>query len=366
MTAAVRRLAAVILTLAACAGQAREPVAGEPGFAALVTALSEPGGYFDTDNLISNERSYLHAADALDRHEVRGGAYLGVGPDQNFSYITKIRPAVAFVLDIRRDNLLEHLLFKAGFALAPTRVEYLALLFGRPPPADPGAWTDRPVEALTGWVDATAADSAAATRARRLVDSTVLTFGLSLTVEDRATIARFHRTFIQEGLDLRFETFGRGAVWYYPTWRDLMTERDREGRQTGYLAREDDYAFLRTLQRRDRVVPVVGDFAGPRALAGVGEYLRSRGLAVSAFYTSNVEFYLFRQGSFQTFAAAVARLPRSPRAVMIRSLFLTSFAGGHPAAVPGYVSVQLVQPMERFVHRNYGSYRDLVLDEWVR
>jgi hypothetical protein len=198
------------------------------------------------------------------------------------------------------------------------------------------------------------------------VDSTVGTFGLALSDDDRATIARFHETFIRDGLDLRFETFGRQPAWFYPTWRALLTERDREGRQAGFLVREDDFRFLRALQARGRVVPVVADFAGPHALAAIGDYLRARGEVVSAFYTSNVEFYLFRAGSFDRFAASVARLPRSPRAVMIRSLFLTSFPSGHPAAVPGYASVQLVQPMERFVHGDYGSYRDLVLDDWIR
>lgn len=366
MIASARRLAATVLALTACAGQRREPVPGDPGFAALVTTLSEPGGYFDTDNLISNERSYLHASGVLERHGVRGGAYLGVGPDQNFSYIASIRPAIAFVLDIRRDNLLEHLLFKAAFALAPTRVEYLALLFGRAPPPDPGAWTGRPLDSLTAWLDGAPRDSLAGLRARRRVDSTVATFGLALSDDDRATLARFHETFIREGLDLRFETFGRPPAWYYPTYRALLAERDRQGRQAGFLAREDDYRFLRSLQARGRVVPVVGDFAGPHALAAIGAYLRARGEVVSAFYTSNVEFYLFREGTFDRFAASVERLPRSARAVMIRSLFLTSFSSGHPAAVPGYASVQLVQPMETFVQGRYGSYRDLVMDGWIR
>ena len=67
---------------------------------------------------------------------VKGGAYIGVGPDQNFSYIAAIRPDVAFIVDVRRDNLLLHLLFKSLFSLARTRVEYLALLLGRQVPAD--------------------------------------------------------------------------------------------------------------------------------------------------------------------------------------------------------------------------------------
>src|SRR5687768_12006813 len=108
--------------------------AQRPGFAAQIAALSEPPGYFDTDNLISNERSYLDVMPAL-RALPAGGAYIGVGPDQNFTYIAATRPAIAFIVDVRRDNLLLHLLFKALFQLSSSRPDYLSLLFGLPPPA---------------------------------------------------------------------------------------------------------------------------------------------------------------------------------------------------------------------------------------
>src|SRR5262249_29926323 len=133
---------AVVGALAAAAATAsarRSPQARTP-FAAQVASLSEAGGEFDTDNLISNERSYLDVLPQLDERNVHGGAYVGVGPDQNFSYIAHVRPAIAFIIDIRRDNLLLHLLFKALFEQSHTRVEYLSLLFGRPVPADIDAW----------------------------------------------------------------------------------------------------------------------------------------------------------------------------------------------------------------------------------
>jgi hypothetical protein len=88
-------------------------VRGDTTFAGTVTRLSEAPGYFDSDNLISNETSYLHAVSHLRSGGVTGGAYIGVGPDQSFSYIAAIRPTVAFMIDIRRDNLLMHLMFKA-------------------------------------------------------------------------------------------------------------------------------------------------------------------------------------------------------------------------------------------------------------
>src|SRR5919201_155650 len=102
---------------------ARAPAAAlaESTFARLVAQLSEPGGYFDSDNLMSNEASYLHVLGRMRALGVSGGAYLGVGPDQNFSYMAQVRPRIAFIIDIRRDNLLEHLLLKALFAQARNR-----------------------------------------------------------------------------------------------------------------------------------------------------------------------------------------------------------------------------------------------------
>ena len=90
------------LTLTACDGRAQVatsrgaspallelPALADSAWGALVLSLSEEGGYFDTDNLISNERSYLHVLAPLRRLE--GGAYVGVEPDQSFSYLAATR-----------------------------------------------------------------------------------------------------------------------------------------------------------------------------------------------------------------------------------------------------------------------------------
>src|SRR6516162_6245494 len=103
-------------------------------FNRYIEQWSEPEGYFDSDNFISNETSYLHVVDDLRARVTPGGIYLGVGPDQNFSYIVHTRPMLAIVTDIRRQNMVEHLWYKALFALASNRVEYLALLVSRTPP----------------------------------------------------------------------------------------------------------------------------------------------------------------------------------------------------------------------------------------
>ena len=122
----------VTLMLVGCPAELQRPdeAARRPDLAQLTARLSEPGGYFGSDNLVSNELSYQHVLAKLAHMNVAGGAYIGVGPDQNFTYIAQIKPRVAFMLDIRRDSLLQHLVFKAMFVMARNRIEYLCLLFG--------------------------------------------------------------------------------------------------------------------------------------------------------------------------------------------------------------------------------------------
>jgi len=76
----MRRLATLLCFFFSLTSSARSLSPSE--FATLIAELSEPEGYFDTDNLISNESTFLAIAQRL-RTLPRGGVYLGVGPDQN-------------------------------------------------------------------------------------------------------------------------------------------------------------------------------------------------------------------------------------------------------------------------------------------
>lgn len=362
-----RIVAALVMCAGGAAGLPAQAAPRAESFAGLVERLSEPGGYFDSDNLISNEASYLHVLDGLREVDVRGGAYIGVGPDQNFSYMARIRPAIAYIIDIRRDNLLLHLLFKALFAESRTRVEYLSLLFGRPAPPDAGRWTGANVLRLTEWVDSAPATEKSIAAAIGRAQRRVRRFGIPLSGEDLQTIERFHRAFITGGLELRFASAGRAPRAFYPTYRQLMTARDRSGQLGHFLVAETDYRFLRDLQARDRVIPVVGDLAGPHALAAIGRDIAARSLVISALYVSNVEFYLFGSGTFDRYAATVRALPRDRGSVMVRSWF-GRFSRQHPHTVPGFGSTQVLQTMDAFlrgVDTGYGTYWDVTTFEPV-
>lgn len=335
-------------------------------FGATFARLSEPAGYFDTDNLISNEASYLHVVTRLRKLGVQGGAYVGVGPDQNYSYIAAIRPRIAFIMDVRRDNALQHLMYKALFARSRNRMEYLCRLLGRAAPPNVSAWDSRSIDDIVAWVDKAPANADVAAAEQRAVVDAAGRAGIPLTPADRATIARFHGEFIRDGLSLRFTSFGRAPRSYYPTLRQLILEHDLDGREASYLAREDDFQFVKSLHAANRIIPLVGNLGGGQsgAFGALARELELRNERLSALYTSNVEFYLWGDASFSNFAKNVSRMPRTPNAVIIRSYFGRQFGDAHPLAVSGYVSVQLLQPIDDFARRfaagEWGSYRDLV------
>jgi hypothetical protein len=338
---AISGCALAILIRAAVAAQTTPAV----GFASEIERLSEPAGSFDTDNLISNERSYLDVIPSLVAAGISGGAYLGVGPDQNFSYIARIRPRVAYIVDIRRDNLLLHLLFKALFTDARNRADYLSLLTGRPPPADVTRWGDRRLEQIIEYIDKTPAAEDAVAGRSRAVAKRIAGFGVVLSSADYETIGRFHGSFIRRGLALRFQSHGRPPQPHYPSYRELLLSADVTGRQWNFLASEDDFRFLKKLQADDRVVPVIGDVGGAHALDAIAKTLAGRGERVSAVYISNVERYLVR-GQYERYLENLTRLPRDTQSVIIRSIF----GGGGPSA-------SLVQRLDEMLAARQGGQR---------
>src|SRR6185436_19357252 len=106
--------------------------------------------------------------------------------------------------------------------------------------------------------------------------------------EDKKTLEVTHRAFFKGQLDVRFELKppqGRR----YPALRELLAAKDTQGAQRGFLASEEAFRFVQTMEREGRIVPVVGDFAGDRAMPGIAAHLAKEKLTVSLFYVSNVE-----------------------------------------------------------------------------
>jgi hypothetical protein len=114
-----------------------------------------------------------------------------------------------------------------------------------------------------------------------------------------------------------------------------MTATDEAGAYKSYLSSEERFAVMKTLESKNLVVPVVGDFGGPRAIRAVGAYLKAHGAKVSTFYLSNVEQYLEQDRKWNTFCRNVASLPLDRSSTFIRS---TNRGRGFGGFGPGFVS----------------------------
>src|SRR4029078_3035308 len=98
---------------------------------------SEPGGYFrsaNITNLTSNELWFQYVIPDLLSRTKPGGVYLGVGPEQNYTYMAATRPKMAIIFDIRRGNLDIQLMYKAIFELASDRADFVSRLFSKTRP----------------------------------------------------------------------------------------------------------------------------------------------------------------------------------------------------------------------------------------
>jgi len=305
---------------------------GNEEFWRLVETLSEPSGYFQSDNLVSNEHTFQHVVPALETLQAPGRVYLGVAPDQNFTYLLALKPQLAFIVDIRRGNLQTQLMYKALIELSIDRADFVGRLFARPRPE--GLTTFSTVDDIFMSYARTVpnTDLQADTLAEMLAHLTT-TRGFALAPEDITGIEGIYDHFVRFGPSITYSSSsssmsgarsgfggrGRGRS-NFPTYADLMRQNDGTGVQRGYLATEEHFQALKQMEERNLIVPVVGDFAGPKALRAVGRYVRDHGAMITAFYTSNVEQYLFRNGVWREFYANLATLPVDERTVIIRSV----------------------------------------------
>lgn len=342
-------------------------------FSRLSREFSEEGGYFRSDNFTSNETSYLHIVDNLKKLGATGGAYIGVGPEQNFTYIAKTRPRIAFLMDIRRQAIIQHLMYKAIFQLSPTPTQFLSRLLSKPLPKDakekasiaPPAANASINEILAFFSVAPADDKTYAANLAEIRKLITEDFKFPLSEADLTSLDYVYKSFRTDGLEISYRTEGSGGI-YFPTLKEILAETDLNGKQGNFLASKEDYDFVRDLHRKNLIIPVVGNFAGRKALISIGDYLRKNGLTVTAYYLSNVEQYLFGNGEFSAFAGNVKRLP-----INEKSFFIRSVAGRmpYPPRLPGHRLATVLQQMTVFVkdfdEGIYQSYLDLVSTHYI-
>lgn len=329
----------------------------EREFWRLIDEFSEPAGFFNSDNLVSNEDGFQTVIPDLVRTVAPGGVYLGVGPDQNFTYISAVDPAAAFIVDVRRGNLQLHLMYKALFALSRDRGEFLSRLFSRPRPR--GLPRDAGPQQLMEAFEAIEPDRALFdANLRAVLDYLRRHRRGPIDDVDRMGVEFVYGHFFAAGPQLAFVSNTGFRRMRYPTFSALQTTTDGDGVERAYLANETLFRRVKALQARNLLIPIVGNFAGPMALGAVGDWVRGHGGTVTTFYTSNVEQYLFQDRTWDRFRRNVDAMPTDRTSTFIRSCFNSCSSPGGSRAVTLLDSVQVL--LETASLGRISSYSDVL------
>jgi hypothetical protein len=290
----------------------------------IFTEFSEPGGNYPYENFVTNEETIQDVMPVLTKVTKPGGVYLGVGPEQNFTYISGVKPKMAFIFDIRRQNAIEHLMYKAIFELSPTRSDFVSHLFSIKS-SEKVPETAR-ANGLFLAFDGLKGDKAYYTQNLAAIRSNLSKHKFALSNEDLQKIEYIYDVFFRAGpeIDYKFESAFPAGMAPAPNYIEAMTDTDADKKAWSFLASEENYQVVRQLQMKNLVIPIVGDFAGPSAIRKVADYIGQHNSIVSAFYVSNVEYYLGTAAgrgnneTIQRFYQNVATLPLDSSSLFIR------------------------------------------------
>lgn len=338
------------------------PLMSDAQLGELMKKLSESPGDFPSHNFVSNETSYLDAARVLQDARMRGRAYVGVGPEQNLTYVGLMQPAIAYIVDIRRGNAVEHMVLRSCMERGETRVGFVSALTARRSPESLLAKGEHAsVEEIALAFRGVKPEGALRAEGRAAAEATMTKLGWTPTKADRGELAAILGAFEAKGMELAYSM--EGSARKYPSLGSLLARR--EGDAASFLADEETYRRVRALVVGNRLVPVVGDFAGAHALSAVGKDMAERGLTLGVFYTSNVEQYLFEGNLYRKFAANVRAMPRDDASVIVRVWF--DQGRKHPKQKEGHRTTTLTASVSRFLERSeakpYRSFWQVVTEE---
>jgi len=318
---------------------------GDKELGELVGRLSERTGDFPSDNFVSNETSYLDVVWALAKPSLHGRAYMGVGPEQNLTYIARMKPSMAYIVDIRRQNMLELMIIRACMETESTRAGFLGCLMSRT--VGQGLPEGASVQQLVDRIESSQASKESLAAGTKATIQLMERLGTKASKADEASIGTVRKAFYDKGLSLAYSMEGSARV--YPTLGAILTSSSPQNDGGGFLATTEQYAWLRQFVLENRLVPVVGDFGSPLALGRVAEDMKGRGVKLGVFYTSNVEQYLFQDRKYETFLGNIRKMPYDENSLMIRVWFDQGRA--HPKQRAGHRTTSLVHEAKGFLDR---------------
>jgi len=281
----------------------------------MVTEFSEVGGIYQYENFVSNEISYQEVIPELSRLARPGGVYLGVASEQNFTYIDVVRPKAAFIFDVRRQNLQLMLIYKALFEMAENRADFVSLLFSRKRPAGLNA-NSSAVALFQAISDAKPDPQLYATTLKDIKDRLIRQHRFTLSADDEQKVEYLFNVFYRGGPRMDYGFASTAPNPWVPSYHALAVATDGRGKNWVYLNREESYKHIREMQRKNLIVPLVGDFTGVKAIRAVSQYVKDHGSSVSVFYISNVEDYI--QAKWSSYLSNLAALPTDNSTLLIR------------------------------------------------
>jgi hypothetical protein len=318
------RISVVLLCLTAVLGVERLSIKSadtlpsqytDAEFWRMVTDFSETGGDYQYENFVSNEISYQEVLPELSRLTRPGGVYLGVATEQNFTYIDVVRPKVAFIFDVRRQNTLVLLMYKALFEIADNRADFVSLLFSRKRPA--GLDANSSADALfQAFAEAKPDPQLYAATLKAIKDRLIRQHHFALSADDQQKIEYIFNVFFRGGPRMDYGFASTAPNPYVPSYHMLAVATDSHGKNWVYLAREESYKHIREMHQKNLIVPLVGDFAGEKAIKSVAQYIKDHGSTISVFYISNVEDYI--QPKWPVYLKNLAVLPSDNSTLLIR------------------------------------------------
>src|SRR4030095_15250729 len=208
----------------------------------MIVDLSEPGGTYPYENFVSNELQYQDVVPALKATTKPGGVYIGVGPEQNFTYAAVLHAKLAFVIDIRGQNMLELLMYKALFEMSPNRADFVSNLFSRVRPV--GLDTKTTPAALFAAYENAKVDSDLLAKNLQAIKAYMTRHGYQLSSEDINTIEKVYQVFSRGGPGINYAFASPSPPGGPPaeaTYSRLMNTTDNAGRNSSFLATEENY-----------------------------------------------------------------------------------------------------------------------------
>jgi hypothetical protein len=280
---------------------------------------------------------------------------------------------MAFIVDIRRGNVLQHLLYKALFELSRDRADFTSLLFSVPKPA--GVTATAGARELFDAIYIQKKDPALfAANTKTVLELLIGTHGFKLSADDVEGLTWIYNCFYTFGPDLTYQACetatqrggfggfgGRGGFGGgFRSFADMQLQTDAAGVSHGYLANDANFKWMKEFEARNLLVPVTGDFMGPKAIRAVGEYVRDHGAVVGTFYTSNVEQYLHQTAIWGNFYANVATLPLDNGSVFIRSVPSSHIQPKQPGARAASMLCSIKELVAAFKTGQIKNYYDVI------